>query len=84
MTRPDIEMAFIQMGKAMKEILGAYAPNANHAEISVSGEMIRVRAYEWDDDKDDFADSDILNAVLFADGTLKINGQYIKPKGEVA
>ena len=80
MTRRDVEMALIQMGKAMKTILSAYAPNANQADISLIKGMIIVRAHEWNSDDDDFAERNILDATLYPDGVLRLGSDYITPK----
>lgn len=80
MTRRDVEMALIQMGKAMKVIVEAYAPQANHINITSVDGQISVNASRYDDDNVSYIEQDILDAVLFTDGTLKICGEYIRPK----
>lgn len=83
MTRQDVEMALIQMGRAMRTIVAAYAPNANHASITLVNGTIKVDACEWDGDADDYVEKDILNAAQFADGVLLMGGKYIQ-KEDVA
>lgn len=83
MTRQDVEMALIQMGRAMKTIVAAYAPNANHVSIDVINGTIRVTACEWDGNAEDFVEKDILNAAQFANGVLLMGGKYTQ-KEDVA
>jgi hypothetical protein len=82
--KKDVEMALIQMGRAMKTIVGAYSPNANHISISVVNGDIDVSACEYDGEKEVVVEKDILDAVEFQDGTIRINGEYIRPEGMLA
>ena len=85
MTRKDTEMALIQLGQVMKTIVSNYAPNANHISINYINGQLSARAHEFDDDTGEFVETNILEAILFKDGDLLIDGQYIKPaKEEVA
>lgn len=76
MTRLDVEMALIQVGKAMQTIVGAYAPNANHMSVDVINGSISVSACEWDNDEGDYIEKDILSATLFPDGSMMMHGEY--------
>lgn len=85
MTKRETEMALIQLGQAMKIIVEGYAANANHMSISVIGDHISVNACEYDSVAMTTIERDILNARLFDDGTLYVDGQYVKPgEGDVA
>ena len=70
MTRRDVEMALIQMGRAAKTIVCAYAPNANHVSIDIVNGTISVNACEWDGEAGDYVEKNILNLTEFADGEL--------------
>lgn len=84
MNKTDIEMALIQLGRAMKAIVEAYAPNSNHISITVVDGSIHVNACEWDGPGEDYITKDILDAHEFSDGTLRINGEYITPGVKIA
>jgi hypothetical protein len=64
----------------MKGIVEAYAPNANHASITITNGTIMVKACEWDGEKNEYIVKDILNAVQFKDGDMKVDGAYIHSK----
>lgn len=75
-------MALIQLGQVMKAIVEGYAPNANHVSIDYINGQLSARACAFDDDKGEYIEKDILKAILFRDGDLLIDGQYIKPGKE--
>ena len=83
MTKREMELALLDMGKALRTLVGAYKPNANHMSVDCIDGNIHVTACEYDSEKYEYVEKDILNAMLFADGTLYIDGKYIHP-GEVA
>lgn len=78
MTRNEIELAMIEIGKQIKAMVGEYKPNANHISIDVVNGNISVSACEFDV-KINKIKEHILSAMLFADGGLKLNGMYIEP-----
>lgn len=75
----DLELALLDMGKALRTLVSAYKPNANHMSVDCIDGNIHVRACEYDGEKYEYVEKDILNATLFKDGTLYIDGQYIRP-----
>ena len=83
MTRKDVEIALIQMGKAMKTIMAAYAPDANQTRVSVVNGTIMVYACRYDDINATTNDV-YLDAALFTDGSMNICGEYIPAKEDVA
>lgn len=82
MTKKDAEMALIQLGEIMQSIVGIYAPNANHISITIVNGTIMVSACEFDGEKSEYIEKDILNAYKFTDGEMYIDGEYIKPGKE--
>ena len=82
MTRKDTEMALIQLGQVMKDIVEGYAPNANHTSITIVNGTIMVSACEFDGEKSEYIEKDILKADKFTDGEMYIDGEYIKPEKE--
>ena len=81
MTRKEIETALLDMGRALKTIVGSYAQNANQVSITIVNDQIGVTACEYHDDGPEIIRREVLDAVAFGDGTLKIDGQYIRPEG---
>lgn len=84
MTRKDTEIALIQLGQVMKAIVEGYAPNANHMSINCINGQVSARACEFDDESGEFIEKDILQGILFKDGDMLIDGQYITPAKEGA
>ena len=76
MTRLEAEMALLHMGEAIKQIVSAYAPNANHMSVDVINGSINVSACEWDNDEGDYIEKDILSATMFPDGSMMMHGEY--------
>lgn len=81
MTKREMEVSLIQMGKTLQTLVCAYSPNANHVGITIVNGNISVNACQYDGEKEEYIEKDILNATLFADGVMHLDGQYIYPEG---
>lgn len=75
MTRFEAEMSLLQMGKEIRDIVAAYAPNANHASITIVDGTIMIRSSQWDNVNDEFIEADILDAIMCPDGSVYCRGQ---------
>lgn len=84
MTRKEVEMALLQMGREMKAMVEAYAPNVNHMSITAVDGTIMVTACEWDTERQTYIVKDILDAIQFKDGDIKTGGEYIDAEGGAA
>lgn len=62
MTRMEVEEIMLQMGRDIRDIVGRYAPNANHVSLDVIDGAILVRACEWDNENREIIVRDILDA----------------------
>lgn len=81
MTRLEAEMALLQKAKEVEAIVSLAAPNANHVHLMIIDGHITVSACEWDKEKDDYVEANILDASMYPDGTTYFYG---KDKTEVA
>jgi hypothetical protein len=77
-TRVQVELELLKIGQIIKRLVGEYAPNANHVCVDVINGCICVNACEWDGEKSDYIEKDILRASLFPSGEVFINGKYVK------
>ena len=83
-TRMDVEIALIQMGRAVKALMEAYAPEANQTRITIVGDNIMVHACRYDGKDADTNINNIIDGMQFDDGVMHVGGEYITAKDGAA
>ena len=71
MTRIEVEMALTELMEKAVAIAKEYNPAINHLSITCVNDHIMVMAHEWDSEKEDYAQPNILSSSQFVDGEFK-------------
>ena len=83
MPRREVEDAMLQMGIAMRTLIQAFAPDANHCEISVIDGNIYVDACHYDSALQERVET-FIDAALYPDGTVRHGKEFTFPEKDGA
>lgn len=82
MTRDELEMALLQIGKAVQTLVGAYRPDVDQIRVTVCDGQICAYACVYGDDGSNL--EEVLDANAFPDGTVRFGRRYIFKDEEVS